>query len=167
MKKTLKRFLLIALAVVMLLPSSAYAAEEEAFEKWQDTTFTQEEIEEFSSLNPESQIMPLATGLILNNYVTASVKSGKLGIYAVTNCASTVKKCGYKEVLIQRRKKGAVAFGDYYVYKSLYKEGTSYTLSKTQSVPSGYQYRVICTHYAKKNLFSTEKKVSTSNIVYI
>lgn len=167
MKKTLKNFLIIVLALLMIFPSTAYAAEDEAFKEWQDVTFTQEEIDEMTSLNSESQIMPLTSGLILTNSVSVTVKSGKLGIYAVTSCSSDVVKCGYKELIIQQRKKGAVAYGDYYAYTKLYKDGSSYVLSKTQTVPSGYEYRVVCTHYAKKNIFSTEKKVSCSSTVYI
>ncbi|MBQ6018626.1 MAG: hypothetical protein IJL26_00470 [Clostridia bacterium] len=38
-------------------------------------------------------------------------------------------------------------------------------ISKSLTVTSGYQYRVTCTHYAKKSLLSTQKINNTSNTV--
>ena len=56
---------------------------------------------------------------------------------------------------------------DYKTYDDLYTDGHTYILSKSIAVASGYQYRVTCTHYAKKNLFSTQKINNVSNVVTI
>ena len=47
----------------------------------------------------------------------------------------------------------AQGYYDYKTYEDLYIDDVAYILTKSLTVPTGYQYRVTCIHYAKKNIF--------------
>lgn len=163
MKRVLKSISLILLALVMLVPSTAFAAEEEAPE-WQDITMSDEELDEFLAPYMVNNTMSRASGLIAY-YGIAIQKSGtSLKIAGKTSCVSGVTKCGFTEVIVQRRLRSTDSWSQYTKYTDLYSSSTVYALAKTISVPSGYQYRISCTHYAKK-ILSTEKIPNISNIV--
>lgn len=166
MKKILKSALLVFMAILMLFPATAFAEEDTEAPEWEDVVITEEELDEmFGSISPEEPVSPAATGLITNHSLSISRDSRNLYIYANTKCTSKVVKCGYKEVVIQRRVKGTTSWSTYKKYTDLYKESTSYALTKSIAISSGYQFRVTCKHYAKKNLLSTQTISSTSNIV--
>ena len=105
--------------------------------------------------------------MIDTDSLAVSKSGSNLLIAGRTSCISDVTKCGFKEVVIQRRKNSSSSWSDYKTYDDLYTNGHAYTLSKSIAVTSGYQYRVTCTHYAKKNLFSTQKIDNVSNVVTI
>ena len=124
-----------------------------------------EEFEEILSNNPDNQITPLSSDLI-NRHSIAIQKNGNCLIIAGTTYGSSeVSKCGFTKVSIQRRSNSSASWSNYQTYSDLYNNSHQYILSKSISVPSGYQYRVTCTHYAKKNLVSTQKINGTSNIL--
>lgn len=125
--------------------------------EWQDIVLSDEEFEEILSNNPDNQIMPLSSDLI-NRHSIAIQKNGNSLIIAGTTYGSS-------EVSIQRRSNSSASWSNYQTYSDLYNNSHQYILSKSISVPSGYQYRVTCTHYAKKNLVSTQKINGTSNIL--
>ncbi|MDE5995816.1 MAG: hypothetical protein K2G56_02750 [Eubacterium sp.] len=111
-------------------------------------------------------VLDTATGLI-TTYVISAGKSGKnLIIAGKTNCIADVKKCGFTKVTIQVRFNSSSPWSTYKTYTDLYVDSSVYNLSKTIAVQSG-QYRIVCTHYAKKSLLSTEKIDNTSNTVVI
>lgn len=163
MKKVLKSISLILLSLVMLVPTTAFA-DEETVPEWQDITLSEEEIDEILSPYIVDNTMSRASGLI-TAYAVAIQKSGSsLKIVGKTACASGVTKCGFTEVIVQRRKGTTGSWSQYAKYTALYSNATGYTLTKTITPPSGYQYRISCTHYAKK-ILSTEKIPNISNIV--
>lgn len=125
--------------------------------EWQDIVLSDEEFEEILSNNPDNQITPLSSDLI-NRHSIAIQKNGNCLIIAGTTYGSS-------EVSIQRRSNSSASWSNYQTYSDLYNNSHQYILSKSISVPSGYQYRVTCTHYAKKNLVSTQKINGTSNIL--
>lgn len=146
----------------MIVPWSAFATEVEESEEWEDIYLTDEEID---SILLESQFpAPYATGLI-NSWAIGISKSGsKLIIVGKTYCIPSVVKSGFKTVTIQRRS-ASIPWINYKVYTDIYNDNSSCVLSKSLTVPGDYQYKVTCTHYAKKNIFNTEKIDNTSNIL--
>lgn len=108
-----------------------------------------------------------ASGLI-SSYGLSLEKSGTLlKIYGQTYGSPGVVKCGFKNLVIQRRASSSESWKDYYEYGNLYADMSFANLSTTLSVASGYQYRISCKHYAKKNLFVTQTIANTSNIVIV
>lgn len=165
MKKFFMSAVIFILLLSFLLPTVAFAADGSQPEEWQDITLTEQEMEDILSLNPDNGISTYATNLI-NRYNIAINKSGSdLIVVGSTIGTYEVKKCGFKEVVIQRRKTSSNSWSTYTKYTDLYLDTSGYTISKRLAVPSGYQYRVTCIHYAKKSLLSTQKINNTSNIV--
>lgn len=163
MRRVIKSISFILLALVMLVPTTTFAAEEEVPE-WQDITMSEEEIDEFLAPYMVDNTMSRASGLI-TAYGMSIQKSGtSLKIVGKTICASGVTKCGFTEVIVQRRLRSTDSWSQYDKYTDLYSNSTVYALTKAITPPSGYQYRITCTHYAKK-ILSTEKITNISNIV--
>lgn len=80
-------------------------------------------------------------------------------------CDLDVVKCGFKKILIQRRTNANVAWSTCFTFEDLYDDCPSYTIARRIAVTTGYQYRAVCTFYAKKNILSTQKIELTSNVV--
>lgn len=166
MKKILRSFLIICLAFIMLVPT-AFAADANAPE-WQDVTLTDEEIAAILALNPNNPTTnenTRASDLISFWSIGISKEGNTLYIVGKTTGTADVVKCGFKEVVIQRRANSSSSWSDYITYEDLYWDEVAYVLSKSLTVPSGYQYRVTCVHYAKKNIFSVQKIDNVSNIL--
>ena len=115
--------------------------------------------------NLEDVVESRASGLILSYALSISKSGTSIKIIGLTNCVSTVVKCGFKNLTVERRKNSSSSWSDYYEYGNVYRESTGASLSTTLSVASGYQYRVTCKHYAKKSLLSTETLSNSSNIM--
>lgn len=107
------------------------------------------------------------TGLILSYGIQLSVNGTTLKILAETNCVSNVVKSGFKNCVVQRKKVTSATWSDYYDYGDLYADTYSAILNTTLAVESGYQYRISCKHYAKKNLLLTQSISNTSNVVSV
>lgn len=166
MKKSICRLLAIVLALLFVFQTSLTAfAEDEP--DWQDVTLTQEEFDSIYYSNPSNQISTFASGLIVAYGIAISNNGSNLLIAGKTICDPYVVKCGFTVVTIKRRTSSTLPWTTYKTYNDLYNSSSSYTLTKTISVSTGYQYRVYCTHYAKKNLFSTEKIENASNVIAI
>lgn len=170
MKNRIIKSLAIIMAILCMCPMTAYADEipPENIDnpiEWEDIELTDEEIEEIFQNNNPSGIQPYATGLI-NSYNIGIAKSGsKLLLAAKTYGSASVVKSGFTEIVIQKRKNSSESWITYIKYIDLYVDNNSYLLSKSLTVPTGYQYRATCIHYAKKNIFSVQKINDTSNIV--
>lgn len=106
-----------------------------------------------------------ATGLIMVYSLNLSVTGNTLKLYAETYCAAEVVKSGFKNLVVQRRKAGSTSWSDYYDYGDQYADSYSASFGATLVVPSGYQYRLSCKHYAKKSLLVTQSIANTSNVV--
>lgn len=171
MKRIIKIVLSLTLSFVFLIPSVAYAGEGETAQairaEWVEENFTQEEIDQILSQNPNNQIQPLATGLIATGSLGISKDGTKLKIVAQTACSPVVVKSGFKEIVVQKRKNSSYSWSNVVVYEDLYDDRPSCTVSTTITVQTGYQYRATCIHYAKKNIFSTQTLNNTSNIVTV
>ena len=165
----MKRIISFALSICFLfslfIPNTAFASVEEEAGDWQDISLSEEEFNAILSNNPNNDIRPMATGLI-NLYSIGISKNGNTLIIAGQTIGATgVVKCGFTKVTIQRRKDSSSSWTDYKVYENLYNDAGSYALAKSYIVISGYEYRVTCTHYAKKNLLSVQKIDNTSNTI--
>lgn len=108
----------------------------------------------------------LASGLIFQYDLTIVKKNNTtLTIYGTTDCDPVVVKCGFKNLKVQRRANSSSSWSDYYTYGNEYLDTCFYAIGRDLTVDPGYQYRVTCKHYAKKNLFSTQTISNTSNII--
>lgn len=174
MKKSIGSILAILLALCFVIQTSIVALANDNEPDWEDITLTQEEFDSILAMNPQANSSSMsgqadtqATGLIVSYSVGVSCNGSTLLIAGKTNCNPEVVKCGFKTVTVQRRTSSSASWTTYKTYEDLYNNSFVYTLGKSLSVPTGYQYRVTCTHYAKKNLLSTQKINNTSNVIAI
>ena len=166
MKKILLSVISMLMVIVTLVPT-AFAANEQIPE-WQDLILTEEEFNAIlanNTIHTTDENMR-ATGLI-SLYAIAISKSGTntLNIAGQTSGTTEVVRTGFKEVVVQRRASSSASWSDYVTYEDLYWDEIAYVLTKTLTVPTGYQYRVTCIHYAKKNFLSVQKIENESNII--
>lgn len=166
MKKLLKTIFLICLSLIMMIPTAAFA-EEEAAPEWKDVTLSDEEINEILDPYIVDNTRTRTSGLITIYGIAISKSGNKLLIAGKTYGNADVTKCGFTKVIVQRRKNSDYSWSTYASFYDLYSNSTVYSLTKKLTPPSGYQYRVTCTHYARENIFSTEKIDNISNIVTI
>lgn len=166
MKKIIKSIFLVCLSFIMLIPTVAYA-EDEHVPEWEDATLTEEEFNEILAPYVVDNTKTRASGLITAYGMAISKSGNKLLIAGKTYGNADVTKCGFSKVTVQRKKSSSTSWSTYKTYYDLYRNATSYLLTKELTPASGYQYRVTCTHYARKNIFSTEKIDNISNIVTI
>ena len=108
-----------------------------------------------------------ASGLIASYGLSLEKTGTTLKIYGQTFCSPDVVKCGFKNLVIQRRASSDDSWKDYYDYGNVYIDFSAANLNTTLVVPAGYQYRISCKHYAKKNLLSVQTIANTSNIVAV
>lgn len=107
-----------------------------------------------------------ASGLIYHYNLAASKKnSTTLEIEGDTSCDPVVVKCGFKNLKVQRRINSSSSWSDYYDYGNVYYDSCAAAIGRDLPVDPGYQYRIICKHYAKKNILNTQTISNTSNIV--
>lgn len=156
-RKVISIFLSVMAMITCILPTTAFAANSNV--SADDANFTEAE---FEALNPiyaeyqESNKMR-AVELIIRKNIGIAKSGSSLVISGYTYGNSDVEKVGFKEVVIERRKNSSSSWSEYKVYEDLYSSSSSYTLKKSVTVPSGYQYRVTAVHYAKASLFSIQK----------
>ena len=107
-----------------------------------------------------------ASGLIFSYNLSASKEnSTTLVIYGLTSCDPAVVKCGFKNLKVQRRANSSSSWSDFHDYGNVYEDTNLAAIGRTLTVDPGYQYRVTCKHYAKKNVLNTQTISNTSNIV--
>lgn len=106
-----------------------------------------------------------ATGLILKYGLTITSESNKITIYGITDGALDVVKCGIKNLTVERRLNNNDSWESYYEFDNLYADSDYIEIRKVVAVTRGYQYRVTCKHYAKKNILMVENISNTSNII--
>lgn len=153
MKSFLKKAVCVIFAVLMLLPANICAMANDAYAP--------------ETVEAQNEDMAKISGLISTYYIGISASGTQLTFGAKIACKPEVVKCGFKVIMIQRRKSSTDSWADYFSYKEIYADRSSNTYAKTVPVTSGYQYRATCKHYAKKNLFSTQTINDTSNTIYI
>lgn len=107
-----------------------------------------------------------ASGLIFNYDLTAvKDNSTTLIVYGTTSCDPVVVKCGFKNLKVQRRSNSSSSWSDFYDYGNVYFDSNYASIARDLPVDPGYQYRITCKHYAKKNILNTQSISNTSNIV--
>ena len=140
----MKRFFSIIMALICMVCSIAFAA--------------------YAVDNGGDEIQ--VSGLIFNYDLTATKKnSTTLIVYGTTSCDPVVVKCGFKNLKVQRRANSSSSWSDYYDYGNVYDDSNFAAIGRDLPVDPGYQYRVTCKHYAKKNILNTQTISNTSNIV--
>lgn len=165
MKKIISFIMMCCLLLTISTPNVVFASISENEPDWEDVYLSDEEFDEILSFNQNNNVSTCATGLI-NVYAIGVSKNGEALIIAgKTIGSSDVKKCGFSVLTIQRRTGAGDTWKNYLTYKDIYNDYNVYNLGKTINLPSGYQYRVTCTHYAKKNILSVEKIDNVSNAV--
>lgn len=166
MKKILLSVISLVMVVFTLVPT-AFAANEQLPE-WQDLVLTEEEFNEILANNViyTTDENTRASDLIAA-WAIAISKSGTnvLNIAGKTTGTTQAVTTGFKEVVVQRRTSSSASWTDYYTYEDLYINEVGYNLGKSLTVPTGYQYRVTCIHYAKKNFLSVQKIDNVSNVI--
>ena len=160
MKKFLSIFLSILIVIGCSVPSYAFAADNSEY----DSEFTQEEFESLEHVYAVS-IQPYTSGLIVGHTLGIAKDGSDLLITGSTSGSSSVVKCGFTKVVIQRRTSSSASWSNYKTFTDLYDNDNRYQLSKRVPVTSGYQYRVTATHYAKKSLLQTEKYDSSTKSI--
>lgn len=166
MKKTVSSLLAIVLSFLFIFQTSLVAfADDEP--DWEDVTLSQEEFDSILSKNQNNQASTYASGLILSYAIAISNNGSNLLVAGKTHCDPDVVKCGFSVITIKRRTSSTASWTTYKTYTDLYENDPAYTLTKTIAVATGYQYMVTCTHYAKKNIFSTQKINNESNVISI
>ena len=146
----MKKVLCLIIAMFMMLPVNAYAMENKV------------EINEPVTMSDED--MARISGLITSYSIKLSKNGSTLKVVANTTCVTDVTKCGLKELVIQKRTSTSV-WENYIVFYDLYSNSSAHSYSNSYTVPSNYQYRATCKHYAKKSLLNTDTKDNTSNTV--
>ena len=164
MKKIFKTTLIVALCLIAAFPFNSFAADGEKIQ-WYDIDLTENEIQRILDLNPQNNTSTRATDLILAYNVGIDKDGTNLNLVAKLVCDLDVVKCGFKKIVIQRRATTSSAWSTYLTYEDLYLDTSSYTIARRIAVPTGYQYRAVCTFYAKKNILSTQKIELASNIM--
>ncbi len=153
MKKISVLFMTFVMIIVCMSPVNVFAGD--ATED--DFYISDEEFEMLEHIDAVYEDETRATGLIIAKYLGIAKEDNTFIIKGYTKCIPDVVKCGFKTLLIQRRRNSSSAWEDYKEYNSLYIDGHYYSLTKRNTVMRTYQYRVKATHYAKKSLFSTQK----------
>lgn len=159
---TMKRFISILLATVSVL--ACFTLNSFAAEKME--IYTAPDISVLSADEVSISAETRASGLILAYGLSISKSGTTLRIVGETTCAPAVVKCGFKDLTVERRKTTSDSWSTYYEYGDVYIDMSSYTISTSLTVPSGYYYRVTCTHYAKKHILSTQKVDNETNGIY-
>lgn len=166
MKKFFNTTLVVVLCLISAFPFNSFATGGEKVQ-WYDIDLAENEIQRILDLNPQSNASSKATGLIIfyNVGIDKSSTGTKLNLVAKITCDLDVVKCGFKKILIQRRTNANVAWSTCFTFEDLYDDDSDYTIARQIAVSGGYQYRAVCTFYAKKNILSTQKIELASNIV--
>lgn len=164
MKKFFKTALIVALCMITAFPFNSFAVDSEKLQ-WYDIDITENEIQRILDLNPQNNASSRATGLIIAYNVGIDKDGTNLNLVAKITCDLDVVKCGFKKILIQRRATTSSAWSTCFTFEDLYYDDFAYTIARRIAVQTGYQYRAVCTFYAKKNILSTQKIELASNIM--
>lgn len=166
MKKTLKTIIAVLMIAATLVTSAS--ATEDIIPQWEEVFMTESEV---NAILADSMIYTDQNDAKASNLISAYglvvAKEGTNTLYVVAKTTGTLEvvKSGFKEIVIQRRANSSSSWTDYATYEDIYIDEIGYTVSRSLTVPTGYQYRATCIHYAKKNIFSVQKIDNVSNTV--
>lgn len=176
MKKWINSVIAVLLACICLLPGAAFAADntdtvpeggyiaadptEDDVILTQDDLLILEAAEDYGTTATGAR----TSGLITSATLKFALNSNTMTISGLTKCVSGVKKCGFTKVVVMRRLNASYTWAPYKTYEDLYKDGTTYSLSKQLVVNPGWYYYVQGVHYAKKSVLSTQKITSETGV---
>ena len=103
MKRIINILVVFSLLFAFLIPQIAYASDNTDAPEWTDISISDSEFEAILENNPNNQISKRSTGLIDTYSIAVSKSGSNLLIAGRTTCGTDVTKCGFKEVIIQRR----------------------------------------------------------------
>lgn len=106
-----------------------------------------------------------ATGLITMYSLSISKSGSTLSISRKTYCNLEVVRCGFKNLVVERRINSSSDWEEYHDYGNVYVDTAAANLSTSLTVESGYQYRVTTKHYAKQNIILIQTISNESNII--
>lgn len=154
MKKFFRAIFIVFLCLISVFTMKGYAIDGEKIQ-WYDAEFTEERMQQILDLNPQQNFSTRATDLILTYNIAIaknSTNSTYIDMVAKMFCTSSVVKCGFKKIILQKRPSTSSSWSNSLVLEDLYCEDSSHIIGKTFAVSKGYQYRVVCTFYAKLSL---------------
>ncbi len=164
MQNKIKSAFIIVLCFISVFSSQAFALEKNDIEV-RDIVLSQEEINEILALGNTYTPEERASGLIFRATAAINDDYKLLQFVGTIGCSSEVVKCGFEDIIVQRRASSSAAWTDYYTFDDSYEESNTHTVIKAVTTVTGYEYRVLCTLYAKKNIFSVQRIDMESNIM--
>ncbi len=167
MKKTVKIIFAMILCTLSMFNFHAFALEEAPVEIT-DIKISQEEINEMKNkgfVYDAAENGERATGLIILCTISINDDFSLLQAVGSIECVSSVVKCGFKDIIVQKRASSSSSWVKHYQFDDELTESNEHSLVKAVTTDLGYQYRVVCTFYAKKNFFSVETITGYSNIM--
>lgn len=163
MQKRIKATFIMILCFISVFSFQAFALENDL--EVSNIVLSQEEINEILALGNTYTSDERATGLIISATAAINDDYKLLQFVGTINCMYYVVKCGFEDIVVQRRASSSSSWTDYYTFDDSYEESNTHTVIKAVTTNTGYEYRVTCTLYAKKNIFSVERIDMVSNIM--
>lgn len=164
MKKIVKPTFILALCLLCLFNIEAFALENNDIEV-ENIVLSQEEINEILAKGNTYTAKNRATELIQSAIVSINNNYKLLQFVGRINCSTSVVKCGFEDIIVQRRASSSDSWSNYYQFDDDIVDDYIHESIKAVTTNTGYEYRVICTLYAKKSLFSVQRIDATSNIM--
>ncbi len=164
MKKILELVFVFFMCFTLLFSVEAQAYETSDRQE-QALILSQSEIDEILAKGNSYTANERASGLIYMVRVAINDDYVMLQFVGDISCASTVVKCGFEDIIVQRRASSSSSWQKYHQFDDDISEATNHLTIKAVTTNPGYEYRVKCTAYAKKNILSVQKEVLYTNII--
>lgn len=165
MKRILKLTVVSLLLVSFLIPYTAFAETNDDDAEWQELGISEEEFYSILANNMDNSVSAYSSDLIAGYILSCGNQNGRLAVAGITRGKTGVIRCGIIDITIQRRKSGSSSWSYYTTLDDVYRDTSVCNLYEAFVVPGKYEYRAICTHYAKKNILSTQTIKNTSNVI--
>lgn len=124
----------------------------------------------YSAISSESEITPLATGLITFTTLYCEKGDGRVYLNATTECSDKMKSVGIIDIAVEKSSDNKNWSTEKLMADMLNSDSYTYVLRDYGiTVKGGAYYRITCTHYADEGgLFGkTQTMTSSSNSVWI
>ncbi|MBO5397225.1 MAG: hypothetical protein J6A97_10135 [Clostridia bacterium] len=164
MKKKIKSVFIIVLCFISIFSFQTFALEKNDIEV-SNIVLSQEKINEILALGNTYTPDERATGLIVSATAAINDDHKLLQFVGTILCMTNVVKCGFENIVVQRRTSSSSSWTHYYTFDDSYGDTNAHSVVKAVTTNTGYEYRVICNLYAKKNIFSVERIDMVSNIM--
>ncbi len=164
MRKRLKSVFILVLCFICIYSFQSFAFEKNDIEV-SNIVLSQEEINEILALGNTYTPEERATGMIISATAAINDNYKLLQFVGTILCKPEVVKCGFENIVVQRRVSSSSSWTHYYTFDDSLEESNAHTAIKAVTTNTGYEYRVVCNLYAKKNIFSVERIDMVSNIM--